>query len=354
MIRAACTVAIALSFGGVIRADEALSIGSPAPELKLSTFLLGEPLNELKHGTIYVIEFSGTQCPPCVRCIPHLTDLQKKHKETVFFSVYSENRKNVSDFLNQHRDKIGYRVAVDPDRAVWNAWMRKASQEGIPTVFVIDAKGLIAWIGTPDDMADPLAGIVAGTFDPGVDKMRLRFEKRLSAGREQLDKREERAWVNYGQATALIAIGKLTEALAIVEAGLRECEDIPNGVYPLKGAKLQILARQPSTKEAAIEFAVEWAVATKFARDEFRWVQVISSLLKAASPPESRDLRLIDLAMAMLRDLEKSLEQKSDNSTIKNANVLRIQSQELLSRAYHLRGETESLSGKTILMQLYI
>ena len=44
-----------------------LTIGDPAPPLALKAFLKGEPIKELKKGTVYVIEFSGTQCAPLCR-----------------------------------------------------------------------------------------------------------------------------------------------------------------------------------------------------------------------------------------------------------------------------------------------
>src|SRR5690606_14871410 len=47
-------------------------------------------------------------------------------------------------------DGMDYSVAVDvPGQKTWQDWMIASGQRGIPTTFVIDAKGQIAWIGHP-------------------------------------------------------------------------------------------------------------------------------------------------------------------------------------------------------------
>src|SRR5262245_19710464 len=99
-------------------AAEPLSIGSPCPKLDPASFVRGEPVKELGKGTVYVVEFSGTQCAPCVKCIPHLNELQKKYPAVVFLSVYSEEEKAVSAFLKGLGKDIAIRVEVDPKRAM--------------------------------------------------------------------------------------------------------------------------------------------------------------------------------------------------------------------------------------------
>ena len=51
-------------------------------------------------------------------------------------------------------DKMTYRVALDDKSQETNGamaitWMAAAGQNGIPTAFLIDHKGEIAWIGHP-------------------------------------------------------------------------------------------------------------------------------------------------------------------------------------------------------------
>src|SRR4029079_17593942 len=96
------------------RPDTPLAIGSPAPKWATMEFVRGDKLSELPLKTVTVVEFSGTQCGPCIRLIPHLNALQKEHKGAVFVSVYSEEPDEVRKFLNGLGKGIEIRVACDP------------------------------------------------------------------------------------------------------------------------------------------------------------------------------------------------------------------------------------------------
>ena len=45
------------------------------------------------------------------------------------------------------------------------SWMEAAGQNGIPTAFIVNKEGKIAWIGHPMEMEKPLEKIIAGTWD---------------------------------------------------------------------------------------------------------------------------------------------------------------------------------------------
>src|SRR5262245_4846889 len=61
--------------GGAAAADP-LTIGSTAPELKINTWVKGDPVAGIEKGKMYVVEFWGTACGPCIKCMPHLSNLQ--------------------------------------------------------------------------------------------------------------------------------------------------------------------------------------------------------------------------------------------------------------------------------------
>ena len=44
-------------------------------------------------------------------------------------------------------------------------WMEASGQNGIPTAFIVNKEGKIAWIGHPMEMERPLEKIIAGTWD---------------------------------------------------------------------------------------------------------------------------------------------------------------------------------------------
>jgi thiol-disulfide isomerase/thioredoxin len=154
---------------------EGLSVGDAAPKLEVKEFVKGEAVKDLDKGKIYVVEFWATWCGPCRVSIPHLTELQKKNKDVVFIGVsaFERDQTKVKPFVEEMGDKMEYRVAVDDVAAGANGatgkmaknWMIAAEQNGIPTAFIVNGDGKIAWIGHPSEMEKPLEQITSGKWD---------------------------------------------------------------------------------------------------------------------------------------------------------------------------------------------
>src|SRR5581483_3678159 len=336
-----CAIAATFLAAASSHAADPLTIGSPAPKFEVPTFLLGEPVKELKRGTVHVIEFSGTRCAPCVKSMPLLTELQKKYPDVVIVSVYPEPEKDVREYLPKHQDKIGFRVAVDPDGRMNTAWMEAAYQGGIPCAFVVDGAGKIAWIGNAASVADPLAKIVAGTFDPTTDAMRVKFEQGFVRRVLEAERREEKARAEYNRINQLLIAKKFAEALPATEAAIKEYADTTVGLQLFHSAKLYILANQPATKDAAVEHGLELALAAKLSANTLRCVNVAGSLINAADDddPKKRDVRLLDLAVAVLNDTDANLERYSPGRSPSLLTRDRMSILWTLGRAHHFRGD---------------
>jgi thiol-disulfide isomerase/thioredoxin len=337
-----CALAATLLAAAAAPAAEPLTIGSPAPKFEVPTFLLGEPVKELKRGTVHVIEFSGTRCAPCVKYMPLLTDLQKKYPNVVVISVYPEPEKDVREYLPKHQDKIGYRVVVDPEGRMNAAWMEAAYQGGIPCAFVVDGAGKIAWIGNAASVADPLAKIVAGTFDPTADVMRVKFEQGVVRRVREAQRREEQASAEHRRINQLVIAKKYAEALSATEAAIKEYADTTDGIQLFLGAKFYILAKQPTTKDTAVELGLELALAAKLSSDTLRCLNTAARLINAASDddPKKRDVRLLDLAVALLNDTDAHLKRYSPGSSPSQLASDRIAILWRLGRAHHFRGDS--------------
>ncbi len=143
--------------------------------MEITAFIKGEPVKAFELGKTYVVEFWATWCGPCKTSIPHLTELQKKNPGVSFIgvSVFEDDQDLVKPFVAEMGDRMGYRVAIDHVRAKEQAdqgamaknWMKAARQDGIPTAFVVNKEGKIAWIGHPMGMDKALQRIVSGTWD---------------------------------------------------------------------------------------------------------------------------------------------------------------------------------------------
>lgn len=139
--------------------EPTLKAGMAAPSIKVDKWVKGEEVKSLEMGKVYVVEFWATWCPPCRKSIPHLTELQKKHRELTIIGVTSSERKEkdgtdkrlekLEKFVKEQGDKMDYRVAYDSDREMFKDWMVPAGQDGIPCSFIVGHDGKIAWIGNP-------------------------------------------------------------------------------------------------------------------------------------------------------------------------------------------------------------
>jgi len=167
--------AVLVSLAAVQVSAQTLGVGDAAPAIQVKEFVKGTPVTSLEKGKTYVVEFWATWCGPCRVSIPHLTELQSKYKDITFVgvSVWENSQEGVKPFVDQMGDKMGYRVAMDQvpaggkgdEGAMAKSWMQAAGQTGIPTAFVVNGEGKIAWIGHPMTMDQPLEQIAAGKWD---------------------------------------------------------------------------------------------------------------------------------------------------------------------------------------------
>ena len=163
-------------------------IGCNAPKLDGLEWVKGDPV-KMQKGSIYVIEFWATWCTPCLKGIPHLTELQQKYKnkKVTVIGISKETNGKVRPFVAQKGKEMDYTVAIDVKGSVNKAYMKAFAQGAIPHAFIVDRAGRIAWRGHPMAMDQALAEIVAGSFDM------VKFAKKLAEEKKQ----KERAQVEY-------------------------------------------------------------------------------------------------------------------------------------------------------------
>ena len=249
------TAVFALALGLLLNSASAgdLTIGDPAPKLAVGEFVKGEPVKGFEKGKTYVVEFWATWCGPCKTSIPHLTELQAKHKDATFIgvSVSEQDFANVKPFVKEMGDKMNYRVAIDSvpegkdaeDGVMGKTWMEASGQAGIPAAFVVNGDGKIAWIGHPMELEKPLEKILAGSWDLAAAREKLVADKAREAKLEKL----------------MTAIQDSFEKgpkpfLAALRAAETEGVTLPPFVVV---EKLKALAASADTKPEAITFAKE-------------------------------------------------------------------------------------------------
>jgi thiol-disulfide isomerase/thioredoxin len=130
-------------------------LGDAAQPLTGLEWVKGGPV-EIKAGTVYVVEFWATWCPPCRVSIPHLTELQHKYKDKnlVVVGISTEKVSVVKPFVEQKGNDMDYIVAVDTTGTVSRGYMDAFGRNTIPSAFVVGEDGKIAWVGHPMDNMD--------------------------------------------------------------------------------------------------------------------------------------------------------------------------------------------------------
>lgn len=156
------------------RPQVTLKVGDPAPAIKVDKWVKGSEVAAFEKGKPYIVEFWATWCPPCRKSIPHLTEVAQSNKELTVIGVASSERQGkdgdrrlevLEQFVKDKGDEMNYTVAYDADREMGREWMAAAGQGGIPTAFLVNREGKIAWIGNPlaEEFDDEVAKLVGGS-----------------------------------------------------------------------------------------------------------------------------------------------------------------------------------------------
>jgi thiol-disulfide isomerase/thioredoxin len=167
----------ALTASAALAATEevTLRVGDAAPKLATGKWVQGEPVKDFEKGKAYLVEFWATWCGPCKVSIPHLNEIHNKFKDKGLVVIGSDcwerDETLVEPFLKTMGEKMTYRVSLDNKTTskkgrMAESWMDAAGRNGIPSAFLVNTEGKIAWIGHPMELQESvIEQVLAGKYD---------------------------------------------------------------------------------------------------------------------------------------------------------------------------------------------
>jgi thiol-disulfide isomerase/thioredoxin len=171
----AIVLAVCMAFITCTAAQAELMVGDMVPKLQMGKWIQGERLGVMDSNHVYIVEFWATWCAPCIRAIPHLNQLWRDFKDKGVIVVGQDiwdSDDAVAPFVKKMGNQMTYRVALDdknPEQkkgAMAITWMQAAGLNEIPTVFIVNQQGRIAWIGHPENLNEQvLNDIVSAQYD---------------------------------------------------------------------------------------------------------------------------------------------------------------------------------------------
>lgn len=141
-------VAAALfAFPGILAPVRAADVGDVAPEIRADRWYNAPgPVSLLQlRGRVVVVEFWATYCGPCHMVQPRLAAIHQRlgPKGVVLISMSDEPEAIVTPFIS--KKPASYIISAGGDTP------RRYGIRGIPSAFVIDRNGVIAWRGNPHE-----------------------------------------------------------------------------------------------------------------------------------------------------------------------------------------------------------
>ena len=225
-----------------------------------------------------------------------------------------EDQTVVPEFVEELGKKMNYRVAIDlvpedgdpTDGKVVTNWMKPSEQEGIPTAFIINGEGKIAWIGHPGEMEEPLEKIVDGTWD-----LAAATEKMAEARAAQREARamQKKVAATYGKLQQLFRQftedGDAKELLTALDTAT---EELPEKADDLQLVRFQVLSLAKDHADDAV------ALGNKIVESEqgkdFQLLNGIAWIIVDPSRETKADAKLLKFALKIATKADKLAEEE--------------------------------------------
>jgi thiol-disulfide isomerase/thioredoxin len=166
--------------------SQKLAEGNTAPGLDIDKWLKGSETT-IESGKTYIIEFWAPKVEACQRALPILTSMQREWRDDglVVIGITGEvyltdegggnqtkiEMDDIKAFIRRQGEQMDFTVAYDRQNSTIRAWMDAAEKKKVPTAFIVDKQGKIAYIGDPleEKFRNILRRVLTGRYDPNLE-----------------------------------------------------------------------------------------------------------------------------------------------------------------------------------------
>ncbi|HYO07694.1 MAG TPA: TlpA disulfide reductase family protein [Tepidisphaeraceae bacterium] len=126
--------------------------GKPAPPLQVDQWTNGDAVTlEALRGKVVLLDFWGTWCAPCLAAVPHVNQLQAKHRDRGFVAIGVCDPEGADTMAKTVKEKnFQYLVARDPQSKTAEAY----KIEAMPTYHLIDRAGNLRVLNAKQEKLD--------------------------------------------------------------------------------------------------------------------------------------------------------------------------------------------------------
>ena len=251
----------------------------------LASWVKGTPITSFTPGKVYVFEFFSTSCSHCKEFAELITRLARTYgaQGAEFIAITDEEAPIVKAWLAQpgKLNEVPYSVVSDPDRSAMITLQNGTFRNFNPRFFVIK-NGIVQWFGHPKEAEEPIAKVVAGTWDPETVRAAAITDSTVSRGKDLLD-RLARECDKSGDWTPMFAALDAVRAAIPERAGQYDAQrfvimiglgDMPDAGYefgrriakeyaqdmPTTRSLARAILNSPYAKRRDVDFAMELAV----------------------------------------------------------------------------------------------